>query len=73
MSKASGFFQKTKVVQTNVVETPSLVSEDPLVTRFYAQLSDREKIAHSIAVTKLGSSYDVTRTHGFLKWKKTHA
>jgi hypothetical protein len=43
------------------------------VRAFYAQLSEREMIAHTIAVEKLGTSYDVTRTHGFLKWRKTVA
>jgi hypothetical protein len=47
-----------------------LKSDDPDVSAFYAQLSERERIAHSIAVDKLGTSYDVTRTHGFLKWKR---
>jgi hypothetical protein len=47
-----------------------LKSDDPDVSAFYAQLSERERVAHSIAVDKLGTSYDVTRTHGFLKWKR---
>ncbi len=45
-------------------------TEDPVISAFYAQLTDKERIAHAIAVTKLGTSYDVTRTHGFLKWKR---
>lgn len=48
-----------------------LLSEDPCVTAFYTQLSEKEQIAHKIAVEKLGTSYDVTRTHGFLKWLKS--
>jgi hypothetical protein len=49
----------------------SLQSTDPLVQTFYNQLSDKERMTHIIAVEKLGTSYDVVRTHGFLKWKKT--
>ena len=49
----------------------SLQSSDPLVQAFYNQLSDKERMAHTIAVEKLGTSYDVVRTHGFVKWKKT--
>lgn len=45
-------------------------SEDPVISAYYAQLTANETIAHAIAVEKLGTSYDVTRTHGFLKWKK---
>jgi hypothetical protein len=47
-----------------------LLSENNDVSAFYAQLSEREQFAHKIAVEKLGTSYDVTRTHGFLKWLK---
>jgi hypothetical protein len=43
---------------------------DPLVSEFYASLGPKERIAHTIAVDKLGTSYDVKRTHGFLKWLK---
>lgn len=51
---------------TNTYELPN--TTDPDIQAFYAQLSERERIAHAIAVTKLGTSYDVTRTHGYLKW-----
>lgn len=64
--------QATASCLSNTLTTP-LLSEDPQVTAFYAQLSEKEQIAHKIAVEKLGTSYDVTRTHGFLKWlKKQH-
>jgi hypothetical protein len=59
-----------KVTETKGDKT--LVSENPRVQAFYDSLSPREVIAHSIAVTKLGTSYDVTRTHGFLKWSKAN-
>ena len=53
------------------VDTSRLTSTDPDVVAFYAQLGPRERIAHTIAVDKLGTSYDVTRTHAFVKWSKS--
>lgn len=47
-----------------------LLSEDPLVKEFYGQLTPAERTAHTIATEKLGTSYDVTRTHGYLRWLK---
>lgn len=74
---SSSFFHrtpKTKAVEcpqpTSHVDTSRLTSEDPEVAAFYAQLSPRERIAHTIAIDKLGTSYDVTRTHAFVKWTK---
>ena len=52
--------------------TSTLVSTDPRVQAFYDQLTPAEVIAHTIAVEKLGTSYDVTRTHGFVKWSKAN-
>ena len=52
--------------------TKKLTSTDPRVQAFYDSLNPREVIAHSIAVEKLGTSYDVTRTHGFIKWSKAN-
>jgi hypothetical protein len=78
---ASFFHTKSKSVTTNKVpksavgsgndvDTTRLVSDNPEIRAFYAQLSDKERIAHTIAIDKLGTSYDVTRTHGYLKWLK---
>jgi len=61
------------------VETPDVVipttsdlhHEDPLIQEYYNSLTPNEKIAHTIAKEKLGTSYDVSRTHGFLRWQKT--
>lgn len=53
------------------IDTSRLTSDDPEVAAFYAQLGPRERIAHTIAIDKLGTSYDVTRTHAFTKWKKS--
>jgi hypothetical protein len=54
---------------TTAVATGTLSSSDPEVQAFYNGLSANEAIAHTIAIDKLGTSYDVTRTHGFLRWK----
>ena len=45
---------------------------DTRIQAFYDSLNPREVIAHSIAVEKLGTSYDVTRTHGFVRWSKAN-
>jgi len=72
-------FAKAKAVEkitkesVPITESKKLVSTDPLVQAFYDQLSPREVIAHSIAVDKLGTSYDVTRTHGFVRWSKSRS
>ena len=47
-----------------------LTHVDPLIQEYYASLTPNERIAHTIAVEKLGTSYDVSRTHGFLRWQK---
>ncbi len=48
-----------------------LTHEDPLIQEYYNSLTPNEKIAHTIAKEKLGTSYDVSRTHGFLRWQKS--
>ena len=50
-----------------------LTSTNADVQAFYNGLAPYERIAHEIAVEKLGTSYDVTRTHGFLRWKKARS
>ena len=62
------FTPKAKVPVKEEYVLPA--SEDPVISAYYAQLTEKERIAHAIAVVKLGTSYDVTRTHGFLKWKR---
>lgn len=57
---------------TSKTSTTKLSSADSRVQAFYNTLTPREVIAHSIAVEKLGTSYDVTRTHGFLRWSKAN-
>ena len=41
---------------------------DPDIAAFMASLTSNERIAHTIAVEKLGTSYDIRRTHGFVRW-----
>lgn len=48
----------------------SLRSDDPIVQAYYNTLKPNERRAHEIAIEKLGTSYDVVRTHGFLNWQK---
>jgi hypothetical protein len=69
----SSFFslKSAKAASATREEYTLPTTDDPLISAFYAQLNDRERVAHAIAVTKLGTSYDVTRTHGFLKWSKS--
>lgn len=74
----SVFFKKATT--TAVVDKPSIptaeTSPTPVkepdneIQRYYNSLSEKEKIAHRIAVEKLGTSYDVSRTHGFLALRK---
>ncbi len=76
MFAAAGTASAKKITAT-VIKSESkqdniLSSLDATVQAFYDSLKPNERIAHEIAVEKLGTSYDVTRTHGFLKWRKAH-
>jgi len=68
------FFHKPTAqvtAQPIITSTPLLEikdSVDPKVAAFMASLTPSERIAHKIAVEKLGTSYDITRTHGFVRW-----
>jgi hypothetical protein len=68
---------KQKNTETKVASTSGpvsvLTSSDPVINEFYESLTPYERIAHEIAVEKLGTSYDVTRTRGFQKWYSTRA
>jgi len=50
------------------IQAPTAPPVDPKVAAFMASLTPSERIAHKIAVEKLGTSYDITRTHGFVRW-----
>jgi hypothetical protein len=62
--------EAAQVIDTNNIDTSILTSSDPNIVAFYAQLSPKERIAHTIAIDKLGTSYDVIRTHAYTKWLK---
>ena len=71
------FFHKPTAVapatNTQLLEiqaAPSLAI-DPKIAAFMASLTPSERIAHKIAVEKLGTSYDIARTHGFVRWSQT--
>ena len=49
------------------------VVSDPQVNAFMASLTPSEQIAHKIAKEKLGTSYDIRRTHGFVRWSASKA
>jgi len=53
------------------VSATTLKSTNPDVQAFYNSLSTPQRIAHELAIEKLGTSYDVTRTHGFLRYLAT--
>ena len=61
--------KQTTTTTTSVTSTDVLCSTDPETQAFYDSLTPSERIAHTVAVEKLGTSYTVRRTHGFLKWK----
>ena len=74
------FFHKpTATTPAQVVATPSTplleiqAPSDPKVAAFMASLTPSERIAHKIAVEKLGTSYDIARTHGFVRWNQTQS
>lgn len=65
----SVLFQKSKpVVIPNNVTANTLDHQNEQVKKYYTQLKPYERIAHEIAMDKLGTSYDITRTHGYLNW-----
>jgi len=74
-SNIKAFFQKSTDAKPSTVvitDTPLLETQaapvDPRVKAFMSSLTPNEQIAHKIAKEKLGTSYDITRTHGFVRW-----
>ena len=66
--------EKTGDEKSTSSGTEKLIKEsklNPLEEEFYKSLTPNEKIAHELAQSMLGTSYDVMRTHGFLAWLKT--
>lgn len=62
--------QETKSESVETKSDFQLKHDDPLIQEYYNSLTLNERIAHTIAKEKLGTSYDVSRTHGFLRWQK---
>ena len=67
------FFHKptpTTLPSTLLLETQAPIQyvTDPTISAFMKSLTPSEHIAHKIAVDKLGTSYDIRRTHGFVRW-----
>ena len=77
------FFSKKDEVIEHIVDKPidkSLTEskkdddkckKSDIIKEFYESLTPSEKIAHELAESMLGTSYDVMRTHGFLQWQKS--
>lgn len=42
-------------------------------TAYIEQLSEKERHAYEIAKDHLGMSFDLSKSNGFLKWRKKHA
>jgi hypothetical protein len=40
------------------------------IFNYLNQMSDHEKKAYEIAINHLGSSFNIYRSNGFIKWKK---
>ena len=57
---------KLKIIKPNLNDE----SEEELIKYYLEQLTESQLIALKIAEEQLESSFDITRTIGFLKWKK---
>ena len=57
---------KLKIIKPNLNDE----SEEELIKDYLEQLTESQLIALKIAEEQLESSFDITRTIGFLKWKK---
>jgi hypothetical protein len=44
---------------------------EPLLQEYLASLNEKEKKAYEIARDHLGTSFQLEKSNGFLKWKKT--
>ena len=56
------------LIPMSPLATATEIATDPQIISFMASLSANERVAHKIAVEKLGTSYDIRRTHGFMRW-----
>jgi hypothetical protein len=69
--------EKTVATVAETITTPPVNADadadadaDKDLAAFYASLTPNERKAHAIAVTDLGTSYNVRATHGFIRWSK---
>jgi len=46
---------------------------DPVEKEYIETLTEKEHKAYEIAVSHLGSSFDLSKSSGFIKWKKENA
>jgi len=81
MSKITSFFTPVSKPSTTLSILPStvpvkkeevkpeIITSDVMDT-FYASLTPKQRLAHSIAAKALGTSYDVQRTHDYNNWLK---
>ena len=46
--------------------------ENSEVKNYLETLSEKEKVALQIAQTQLGSSFNIEKSIGFIKWKKSN-
>lgn len=46
---------------------------DPVEKAYIDTLTEKEHKAYEIAVSHLGSSFDLSKSNGFIKWKKENA
>jgi hypothetical protein len=45
---------------------------DTIEAAYIHSLTDKEKKAYDIAVSHLGSSFDLSKSSGFIKWKRSY-
>ena len=45
---------------------------DPVEVAYIESLNEKERKAYEIAESHLGSSFDLSKSSGFIKWKKTY-
>jgi hypothetical protein len=81
MSKITSFFAPVSKPSTTLSILPVTIStkkeevKPVIITSegmdtFYASLTPKQRLAHSIAAKALGTSYDVQRTHDYNNWLK---
>tara|TARA_B110001450_G_C17668024_1_gene500589 strand:- start:5110 stop:5334 length:225 start_codon:yes stop_codon:yes gene_type:complete len=48
------------------------IEEDKLINLYISQLNDTELIIYNIAKQHLETSFDISKSIGFIEWKKIH-